>query len=154
MRSSKLGYFYVLADLIVYLAYNKFLTCCRPFSGRKLCSFCAKPIRAAMLDLRSAMARAVPHPMTISKEEWLAKRGTIPRDVQRRSCASSSQVLADIPSAVPELQMLISSAKRSRAAQSALSEGTSSCTTRRPRRAKEDRRARHGRRTTLIQFFR
>ena len=94
----------------------------------------------------TAMARAVPHPMTISKEEWLAKRGTIPRDVRRRSCVNSSQVLADIPSAVPELPgaYLVRESDLAQLKKALLSEGTSSCTTLTSEKSKKNRVGAHG----------
>ena len=99
-----------------------------------------------MLDLRTAMARAVPHPMTISKEEWLAKRGTIPRDFRRRSCVNSSQVLADIPSTVPELPgaYLVRESDLAQLKEALLSEGTSSCTTLTSEKSKKNRVGAHG----------
>ena len=81
-----------------------------------------------MMDLQAAMARAAPRPMSIDKEEWLAKRGEVPRAVRRKSyqhgkertsAAAASDdkegvagdestdappaVLASIPATVPEL---------------------------------------------------
>jgi hypothetical protein len=92
----------------------------------------ANAINAAMMDLQAAMARAAPFPVTIGKEEWLEKRGTVPRAVRRASkphgkgadsltaaeqspataaapsdefstAAAASGSLANLPSTVPEL---------------------------------------------------
>ena len=83
-----------------------------------------------MMDLQAAMARAAPRPMSIGKDEWLAKRSAEPRSVRRNSrqhgssadsslssssssssssspsspsLVTSSLILADIPLQVPEL---------------------------------------------------
>jgi hypothetical protein len=77
-------------------------------------------INASMLDLQAAMARAAPYPMTISKAEWLAKRGDVPRAARRNSkphggtprlsiapsaatVAPNERSLAAVPASVPEL---------------------------------------------------
>ena len=67
-------------------------------------------INATMLDLQAAMARAAPYPLTVGKEDWLAKRGSVPRSARRQSklhgggaLAAPVLALAEIPPTVPEL---------------------------------------------------
>ena len=59
----------------------------------------AHSIRASMLELKEAMAKAKPLPQTMTREEWIARRGAAPGAARKRKEHGkvTGAVLAPVP---------------------------------------------------------